>query len=51
MRGGRRYREKGEMAEAEEIIICATSAISGGTNILSVLRQNKLDRAVCMSHN
>ena len=43
--------EEEEMVEAEELIINVTGATSGGTNILSVLRRNKLDRGVRMLHS
>ena len=39
------------MAEIEELTISATGATSGGTNLLSVSRQKKLDREVRMSQN
>lgn len=43
--------EEEEMAEAEELTISATGATSGGTDLLSVLRRNKLDKEVPMSHS
>lgn len=39
------------MAEAEELVINATSVTSWDMDHLNALRQNKLDREVHMSHN
>ena len=44
-------REAGEMVEAKELVINVIGVISGDANHLSVPRQNKLDRGVCMSHS
>ena len=43
--------EEEEVAEVVELTISATGATSGGTDLLSVLKRNKLDREVCMSHS
>lgn len=39
------------MAEAKELTISATGAISGGTNLLNVLKRNKLVKEEPMLHN
>lgn len=51
MRGGRPYQRGRGNGEAKELIINATGAASGGTNLVSVLRWNKLDRGVRMWHH
>ena len=43
--------EAGEIAEVEELVINVIGVTSGDTDCLSVLRQNKPDRGVRMSHN
>ena len=43
--------EAGEMAEAEDLVINVTGATSGGIDLLSVLKRNKLDREAHMMHN
>lgn len=44
-------REEEEMAEAEELPTTATSATSGGTDPLSVLKENKLVQEGHMLHS